>query len=67
MRIFDHPNLSNKKWRCPICQTRNDDKIVLIGINGTEAGKNIEAEQFHLKCLNKLRYYKDNNIVAVRF
>ena len=53
MKIFDHPNLANN-WKCPICGTNEDKQIVLIGIVGTKDGNNIEAEQFHLECLELL-------------
>jgi len=54
MRSFAHPNLYNKEWKCPICETRNDKEVVLIGIIGTQSGNNIQAEQFHLDCVDLL-------------
>ena len=62
MRIFIHPNLYNKEWQCPICKSREDKEIVLIGIVGTESGNNIQAEQFHLDCIN-LSYDKNSNLL----
>lgn len=49
MRTFEHPNMDN--FKCPICNTSDDKEIVLIGIEGTEDGNNIQAEQIHLECL----------------
>lgn len=67
MRTFEHPNLSNN-WKCPICDTSEDQEVVLIGINGTQNGGNIQAEQFHADCVLKgLLYYKDNNVIAQKF
>lgn len=60
MRVFDHPNLSD--FKCPICGTNEDKRVVLIGIMGTQDGHNMQAEKFHLDCI-KLTYYpgiKDN-------
>jgi hypothetical protein len=50
MRTFDHPNTSNG-WKCPICQTDKDMPVVLIGIQGTQEGNIVQAEQFHLECI----------------
>ena len=49
MRVFEHPNLTD--FKCPICGTSEDKEVVLIGIDGTKEGNNIQAEQFHLDCL----------------
>ena len=51
MRTFKKPNLSGN-WKCPICKTDSKKEVVLIGIRGTEEGNNMQAEQFHLDCLN---------------
>ena len=61
MRVFDHPNLAN--FVCPICGKSDDKPTVLIGIMGTEKGNIMEAEQFHLDCLD-LVYMKDKRIIA---
>ena len=60
MRTFEHPNLDN--FKCPICGTSDDKEVVLIGIDGTESGNNIEAKQFHMDCLD-LRYTKTSNVI----
>lgn len=65
MKIFKKPNLT-AGWVCPICGTSEEKEIVLIGIAGTESGNNIEAEQFHLDCL-ELEFFKENNIIAMKF
>lgn len=62
MKTFEHPNLDTD-WICPICGTREDKPIVLIGIAGTEEGNNIQAEVFHLDCI-ELTYYKEQRILA---
>jgi hypothetical protein len=58
MRVFDEPNLYHD-WQCPICGTAEKKPVVLIGINGTEEGNNILAEQVHFECL-ELRIYERN-------
>jgi len=50
MRVFKEPNLSNG-WVCPICYTNEKKPVVLIPVEGTEEGNNIQAEQFHLDCI----------------
>ena len=60
MKIFEHMNTSGKEV-CPICKTKEDKEVVLIGIDGTEDGGNMRAIQVHLDCLN-LRYSKENNL-----
>ena len=57
MRIFEEPNLGNN-WKCPVCGTDNKEKVVLIGVSGTEKGNNMRAEQIHLNCINLL--YDEN-------
>jgi len=51
MRVFKKPNLSSG-WKCPICGTDEEKKVVLIGVVGTREGLNVQAEQFHLECIN---------------
>ena len=53
MKAFKEPNLSNK-WKCPICNKADKKEVVLIGIVGTEEDNNMEAEQFHLDCIELL-------------
>lgn len=61
MRTFKEPNLS-VDWQCPICKTNDKKEIVLIGIIGTESGRNMQAEQFHLDCI-ELLYDKKLNMI----
>ena len=58
-------NQMNKKGKCPICNTSRNSKAVLIGILGTEDGGNIQAEQFHLDCID-LSYQKEDGILFQR-
>lgn len=48
MRAFEHPNMHN--FLCPVCKTKADKPVVLIGIPGTEDGNIMRAEQVHLEC-----------------
>ena len=48
MRTFDHPNMKN--FMCPICKTKADKPVVLVGIPGTEQDGNMQTEQVHLEC-----------------
>ena len=50
MRAFAKPNLGGG-WKCPICHTAEEKEVVLVGIQGTEDGGNIQAEQVHLDCI----------------
>ena len=50
MKIFDHPNI-DADWKCPICYTNTDKPVILIGIHGTEYGRNIESKQIHIDCI----------------
>jgi len=59
MRIFKG---FNKNGKCPICGTNEDKETVLIGVTGTEEGNNMQAEQFHLECLDLL-YNKELGII----
>jgi hypothetical protein len=65
MRAFDEPNLHGG-WVCPICGTSAVKPVVLIGIEGTQEGHNIQAEQFHLDCI-ELTFFKDKHIIASSF
>lgn len=51
MRVFKHFNNSGNE-NCSICNSKKDGETVLIGIDGTERGGNIEAAQVHLDCLD---------------
>lgn len=60
MRVFEHFNEVGPP--CPICKTKEDKQTVLVGIDGTEDGGNIEAKQVHLACLDLrlARRWKDD-------
>jgi hypothetical protein len=51
MRIFEHPNTSGD-WKCPICKTNEDKQVILVGVDGTEEGNNMQAEQIHVDCID---------------
>ena len=61
MRPFKEPNLTNG-WKCPICGMDEKKEVVLIPIVGTQKGNNIQAEQFHLDCI-ELMYDKEHNAI----
>ena len=61
MRLFPHPN---SPWTCPVCGKDTDEAVVLIGIQGTEEGNNMEAVQVHFDCLRTLRWYKGAGVIA---
>jgi len=64
MRVFEHPNLLGD-WKCPICNTNEDKPVTLVGIMGTEVGRNIQAEQFHVDCI-ELTWDKQIGIIFDR-
>ena len=61
MRVFNEPNISNN-WSCMICKTADIKPVVLVGIEGTQEGFNIQAEQVHLECL-ELTYNKNIDVI----
>jgi hypothetical protein len=68
MRVFAKPNLSNG-WKCPICKTSEEKEVVLIGVEGTQEGNNMQAEQFHLDCLELTYYpvYRNSRLITMVF
>lgn len=61
MRTFEH--FSKGNHICPICGTDDDKETMLIGIIGTEEGKNIQAAQVHTQCLQEgMMLYPNPNI-----
>ena len=50
MRTFKQGNW--RKDTCLICKTKKAGEVVLIGIGGTQEGRNIQAKQVHLACLD---------------
>ncbi len=56
MRQFAHPNMEN--FLCPICQTKADKPVVLVGIKEPEENGIVECKQVHSECwilYNKMR------------
>lgn len=62
MRSFPLPNLCNN-WKCPICGKNTEEPVVLIPIEGTEEEGLMQAEQFHVSCIN-LVYRKPSSSVS---
>jgi len=57
-----------KKSICPICGKNTDKEGVLIGINGTQEEKIMEARCYHLDCLELTEYsIGDNVTIAQQF
>ena len=65
MMTFKEFNRSIKTDVCPVCKTQDEGEVVLLGIVGTQEGNNMQAKQFHLKCLD-LMYDKDVKIIYQR-
>jgi hypothetical protein len=63
MRTFEH---FPQHTTCPVCGTNEDKTCVLVGINGTQEGRNIQAQPFHLECLD-LEWFKNESIVAMKW
>ena len=49
MKTFQH---INKEGVCAICGSNHDEPVVLVPIDGTIDGHNVEAVQVHLNCIN---------------
>ena len=54
MRVFNEPNMTG--FKCPICGTSDNKPVVLVGIDGTQDGYNIQAVQYHLDCIELTQY-----------
>jgi len=54
--------------RCPICGTGDDAPCVLIPIDGTQRGNNIQAQPVHVECLNsdRMQYNRAVNIIYIQ-
>jgi hypothetical protein len=64
MRVFKHFN-SITDASCPICNTKDDKKVVLVAKCGTKEGCNAEAVQVHLDCLELWYAVTDENINVI--
>ena len=61
MRVFkEFP----KEFTCPICKTNDNKECVLVGKEGTQEGHNIEAQPFHLDCI-QLTWLKGKDIICM--
>jgi hypothetical protein len=61
MKVFDHPNADNG-WKCPVCGKADDKPVALVAIHGAQDGNMVQAEQFHLDCL-ELWYHQSMNTI----
>lgn len=64
MRVFEHPNAEG--FVCPICNTSEDKPVVLIGIDGTQEGYNIQARQYHIDCLELVEFQTSGNVIIAQ-
>lgn len=55
-----------EKSKCPICGTNEDKECVLIGIHGTQEGHNMEAQCYHLDCIELIQMDKEENTLIVQ-
>lgn len=61
MRVFEKRNMSGKDV-CPICGGKEEGKVVLVRIDGTEDGNICEVVQVCLDCL-ELRLDKKSGLI----
>ena len=65
MRIFKK---FPKNSKCPICGTNEEKECVLIGIQGTKKGRNIQANSYHLDCIELFESdYKEKTFLIQKF
>lgn len=50
MRVFPHMNTTGDEV-CPLCKTKEDKPVVLVGIDGTQDGNIMQAIQVHSDCI----------------
>lgn len=60
MRTFSELNKIGNA--CPVCETHDAGEAVLVGLHGTRAGNMMQAEQFHMKCI-ELLYDKEHDLL----
>jgi hypothetical protein len=67
MKIFKGFNKEGSA--CPICGTKKDQPCTLIGISGTEEGRNMQAMAVHVECIDLLSYtmHHGETIIAQKF
>ncbi len=65
MRIFKDCEFEKE---CPICKKTTKGDAVLIGVNGTQSGGNIQAELFHIDCIELVYFQRDGeHLIAQRW
>jgi len=60
MRIFEKCKFTKP---CPICKTKKTGDAILIGVRGTEEGNIMQAELFHIECI-ELTYHKEQGLLV---
>lgn len=67
MKIFSEPNLGGN-WKCPICGTYDVKPVTLIAIDGTQVGSTVQAEQYHVDCIDlEQRDFEGDLVLLMRF
>ena len=70
MRVFKKGNWDVDR-ACPICGTKKEGEVVLVGISGTESDGIMKGLQVHLECLDPIVIYADSEnkrgIIIQRF
>ncbi len=51
---------------CPVCKTNFNGKTVLIGIDNTKEGNNVEATPVHLLCAVASNHNRDCNLLYTK-
>ena len=64
MRIFEE--FPSETSVCPICGLASKGQCVLIGVDGTAEGYNVQAQPFHLSCI-ELTYFKKDKLIAMKW
>lgn len=64
MKIFKELNPEGK---CAICGTNKIDQCILVGVDGTEDGNNMQAVQVHLDCIDLRISLKGDLAVLYQF
>jgi len=65
-RVFEHFPKTNIKSVCPICYKNHDGATVLVPINGTQEGFNMEAVPTHIQCvIDNLQYSKEQKLMGL--
>lgn len=63
VRVFKNIGKGNE---CLICGTDKDGDCILVAIDGTQKGYNVQAKPVHLECL-ELRMLPDHNIIYQKY